>query len=196
MKWFLKHLRPSKQWESVAQELDAQFRPGKFLGPDSLELEHRGYPIKVTLEYAGMDDGNPNQFTQIVATAPLGANARAVLLRSWPGQKIAELAVSAVGFRVEDPSLPDGVLIASSDASSAKQVFTTTAVEQAILSAPEGLKLLVGGRTLDWDRPCVDEVVVQSPGVVTTRKDLNSMIQVTRSLLDSLEENFLIRPRS
>lgn len=192
MKWLRKHLQPTKQWESVAPELGAQFRPGKFLGPDTLELEHRGYPIRVTLEYAGMDDGNPNQFTQVVAIAPLCANARAVLLRTWPGQKIAEKAISALGFQVEAPSLLEGVLIASSDAASAERVFSTTVVKEALLAAPKGLKLLIGGRTLDWDQPSVDEVVVQSPGVLTTLGGLHSIIQVARTLLDSLEDNSLI----
>ena len=196
MKWLRKYLQPTKRWESAAPELGAQFRPGKFLGPDCLDLEYRGYPIKVSVEYAGMDDGNPTQFTQVVAIVPLCASVRAVLLRSWPGQKIAEKAVFALGFQVEDPELPDGALIASSHAASAKQIFGPTAIQEKLLSAPEGLKVLVGGRNLNWDQPSVDEIVVQSPGVVTTSRGLNSIIQVAQGLLDSLEENSLIRSRA
>lgn len=176
-------------WKAVASELGGKFVPGKFLGHAQIELSHREWPIAIEIQSGEVENQEDNfEYTKVYAQAPLVTEQKLAMLRNWPGQGFASHMVAMIGQRIDLPALGEKCFAVAKDPIFAESVFADEGLIEALERSPATIKILVGGALLDWEKPGPKEVSLLTPGVLTDPKELCSMVDLLRAILNRLED--------
>jgi len=88
--WNFLRRAPASSWKPYCDEIGGRYVKGGFWkGEDRIEITHQGWVITLVVEL----DDNGHRLTVLRAQVDLVSGVSLTLLRNWPGQCLAKLAV-------------------------------------------------------------------------------------------------------
>ena len=193
-KWF-----PPKSeiWRPFAEEVGGQYVEGSFWTPDRVEFTHAGNVQMLTAE----SDSETNHWSTCVRS-PIETPHDIMIgvMKKWPGQKLFDLLASFGGLqKISLAQLQiegDGTLL-SRDIDAVKLLFAAPEVRAAI--AEQTQLLLFIGRLPRFSSARGEkgpELLLSVPYIVDDKKQVSSLLQLHKRLLDSLIATKLASTRS
>jgi hypothetical protein len=183
---------PDDVWADAAGKLGAEFVQGKWLANSEIKLSHRGFPITLEVRFGTGDDST--EYTRAVPGVALDPRTKLAMLPQVKGLlgSITSGLAAWTGYpTIKIPSLGEDYLVVGDDEKLANNIFG----HRDFLSALKGLTQtpkIVVGRTLsvnllaDEDE---DNFYVSVRGVLKDIHQLIALVDLTKVLLDLLDEN-------
>jgi len=190
--WNFLRRAPASSWKTVwkpyCDEIGGRYVKGGFWkGEDRFEITHQGWVITLVVE---LEDGHRS--TVLRAQVDLVSGVSLTLLRNWPGQCLAKLAVWMSGQeKVAVSGLSDDCLITAEDQLQAEAFFGDERLQNLIRQQPK-VMVLIGMQHRFFRREDVFEVILQVPFVVKDVPRLKSLVELSRKAIDTLSDTGLI----
>ena len=176
-------------WKPYCDEIGGRYVKGGFWkGEDRIEITHQGWVITLVVEL----DDNGHRLTVLRAQVDLVSGVSLTLLRNWPGQCLAKLAVWMSGQeKVAVSGLSVDCLITAEDQLQAEAFFGDERLQNLIRQQPK-VMVLIGMQHRFFRREDVFEVEVIVPVVVNDVPRLKSLVELSRKAIDTLSDTGLI----
>ena len=183
---------PDTIWADAAGKLGAEYVQGKWLANSEIKLTHRGFPITIGADFDS-DSDSGTETTRAVPGVPLDPKTELAMLPQIKGLmgSIANGLVARTGATVKISSLGEDCLVLGDNEQLANNIFGHHDFLSALKSLTQTPKIFVG-RTLNVDllsNENEDNFYVSVPGVLKDIHQLVALVDLTKVLLDRLDEN-------
>ena len=188
MKFVRKLFCPAGEWKPLADDLGWQFVPAKFfLNSGQIHVAHGQFPITVKEQIGETEDGDdPGRFTKVAVEARIQAGVELMLFKNWPGVKLMRRILPIPDQTTSLQNLDDKCVVLARDAKHAEQVFDTPEFASAVTNAPKKLKAIVRCESRGQQVPHTADIHLLTPGILTDREQLSSMVALMQLLLKNL----------
>ena len=176
---------PDDVWEEAARKLGGEFVKGRWLANSKIKLLQRDHPI--TLEVDTDDDGK--RYTRAIPGASLRPKVRLQLTPKWKGVlgSLAGGLLARTGKAIDLPVLDDDFTVFGNKAELANGLFGHPDFVSALRRVSPKPTVRVGmSMSVDEDQ---EKFCVFVPQVLKNVHELIAIIDLTKVLLDLLEEN-------
>ncbi len=185
---------PDDAWELAAGKLNARFERGRWLANSEVKLTHGDIPITLRVEFSTHTDRH-TQCTRAIPAVKLRPTVKLLFaprLNGVAGALTGSL-LSATGKEIQVPSLDEGYQVIGDNAELARRIFGDPGFLSKLKGMSTAPDVALGGRLSDWeqDDPAEekDDVCVSVPAVVKDDRELVSLVDLTKTLLDLLKDN-------
>ena len=183
---------PDDVWAAAAGKLGAEFVQGKWLANSEIKLSHRGFPITLGADFDS-DSDSGTEYTRAVPSVRLNPHIKLAVIPQVKGLlgSVASGLAARTGATINIPSLGEDYLVLGEDAELANEVFGHRDFLSALKGLTQNPKILVG-RTSSVDLLAdekEDVFYVSVRGVLKDIHQLVALVELTKVLLDLLDEN-------
>ena len=178
---------PDDVWEEAACKLGGDFVKGRWLAKSKIKLLHRDHPITLEVGLGTGDDSK--RYTRAIPGASLSPKVRLQLTPKWKGVlgSLAGGLLARTGKAIDLPVLDDDFTVFGNNAELANGLFGHPDFVSALRRVSPKPTVRVGmSMSVDEDE---EKFCVSVPRVLKDAHELIAMIDLTKVLLDLLEEN-------
>lgn len=178
---------PDDVWEEAARKLDGEFVKGRWLANSEIKLLHRDHPITLEVRFGTGDDST--QYTKALPGASLRPQVKLALHPKTRGVlgALTSGLLSRTGKAIDLPVLDDDYSVIGDDAELANGLFGHPDFVSALKGVSPNPTVKVGiSLSVKEDE---EDFCVSVPRVLKDVDDLIAIIDLTKVLLDLLEEN-------
>ena len=178
---------PDDVWEEAARKLGGDFVKGRWLANSKIKLLHCDHPITLEVGLGTGDDST--RYTRAIPGASLRPKVRLQLTPKWKGVlgSLAGGLLARTGKAIDLPVLDDDFTVFGNKAELANGLFGHPDFVSALRRVSPKPTVRVGmSMSVDEDE---EKFCVFVPQVLKNVHELIAIIDLTKVLLDLLEEN-------
>ena len=185
---------PDDAWEEAARKLDGEFVKGRWLANSEIRLLHRNHPITLDVEFGADDDST--QYTRAVPHVALDPSIKLEMLpqvKGLLGPIVSGLAARTVAT-IKIPALGEDYFVLGDDEELANNILGHRDFLSALSGLTQNPRVFVGQTSsvdllADETEQDEDNFYVSVRGVLKDIHQLAALADLTRVLLDVLDEN-------
>ena len=181
---------PDDVWEEAARKLGGEFVKGRWLADSKIKLLHRDHPITLEVGLGTGDDST--RYTRAIPGASLRRKVRLQLTPKWKGVlgSLAGGLLARTGKAIDLPVLDDDFTVFGNKAELANGLFGHPDFVSALRRVSPKPTVRVGmSMSIDEEQ---EKFCVFVPRVLKNVHELIAIIDLTKVLLDLLEENLCL----
>ena len=185
---------PDNKWREAADTLGGEFVQGKWLAGSEIKVSHRAYPITLAVRRSS-DSDSSDLYTEVIPQVSLRPEVELLLYPRMKGLlgSIADGVLMRAGKTIDLPALSDDYLVFGNNTELADRLFGQRTFLLALEAVPAKPTVTVGRCLYEWLGTETDDdeadFCVSVKKSVKNVQQLKSMLDLTKVLLDLLEEN-------
>ena len=185
---------PDNKWREAADTLGGEFVQGKWLDGSEIKLSHRTHPITLAVRRSGDSDGS-DLYTEVIPQVSLRPEAKLLLFPRIKGflGSIADGVLTREGKTIDLPALNDDYLVFGENTELAERLFGHRVFLLALEAVSARPTVTVGRCLHEWLAQEKDDdeadFCISVKKSVKNVQQLKSMLDLTKVLIDLLEEN-------
>lgn len=185
---------PDDTWEVVAGKIDGEFVKGKWLGNSEIIFSHRDVSVSLGVHFSSSSKHH-NQYTKAIPDVLLRPEIKLMLYPQMKGimGSLTSGLLSSTGKTIDVPRLREEYQVIGDNPELANELFGNPGFVSHLNGMSVNPTVRLGGQLNSWakdqEEDDEEQFSVSVPNVVKDVHQLIAVIDLTKMLLDSLEDN-------